>query len=520
MMPVLRPVVFKNRGQFALLAIVAMTCAPRVANAQHQTPDITPIQLNSALPYKISLEEYDFGATDLPTLHSFNAAHHDGKWVVFAGRTNGMHGFEAIGPGNFPPSAQNKEVWVIDPVTKQSWSRSLESASGGLTPTEIRSLTPANTQYYQRGDHLYVTGGYGVLVDPGTPNTTNGTFNTLTAVNLPGIIDWVMNDTGTAKQRIRQITNTQFRVTGGAMYEVDGRTHLVFGQNFSGNYGPGSNGIYTNQVRSFDIVDDGTNLSIANLTSSTPDTDYRRRDLNVFPVIRSDTGGGLDEEIVVLSGVFTLDDGIWTVPVEVAPNGLNVDVTMDDPMSASTFKQGFNGYHSAKLGMFSETSGDMHEILFGGISLQTLDTATQTVVTDNGMPFVNDITSVMIDADGNYSQHWIGEYPNIHHFDDLGVDKGRLRFGANAEFFLADGIEIYENGVIKLDELMQPTLLGYIYGGLYSNSPHTRGVPSAISGASDRIFAVMYTPVPEPASGMLLLVACIASAVTRRHDRR
>ena len=262
------------------------------------------------------------------------------------------------------------------------------------------------------------------------------------------------------------------------MYEVDGRTHLVFGQNFSGNYGPTTDGIYTNRVRSFDIVDDGTNLSIANSTASPQVAAYRRRDLNVFPVIRPDAGSGLEEEIVVLSGVFTPDDGVWTVPVEVIPNGLNVDVTMDDPNLSDTFKQGFNGYHSAKLGMFSEASGDMHEILFGGISLQTLDTATQTAITDHGMPFVNDITSVIIDSDGDYSQHWIGEFPNIHHFDDLGVDKGRLRFGANAEFFLADGIETYENGVIKLDELTQPTLLGYIYGGLYSNSPHMRGVPA------------------------------------------
>ena len=198
------------RIQFALLAVAGMSYAPSLANAQHQTPDVTPIQLNSALPYSISLEEYDFGAADLPTLHSFNAAHHDGKWIVFAGRTNGMHGFDAIGPGNFPPAAQNKEVWVIDPVAKQSWSRSLESASGGLTAAEIRSLTPANTQFYQRGDHLYVTGGYGLIFDPGTPNTQNGTHSTLTAVNLPGIIDWVVNNNGTAKQQIRQISTRQY----------------------------------------------------------------------------------------------------------------------------------------------------------------------------------------------------------------------------------------------------------------------------------------------------------------------
>jgi hypothetical protein len=506
--------------QFALIGCLC-ACAES-ARGQHQTADLTPIQLNSALPYQISLQEYDFGATALPTLHSFNAAHYDGKWVVFAGRTNGMHGFEDLGPGNFPPSAQNKEVWVIDPVTKQAWSRSLDSASGGLTAAELRSLTPANTQYYQRGDQLYVTGGYGVLVDSGGGNTSNGTFNTLTAVDLPGIMDWVVNNNGTAKSQIRQITSSQLRVTGGAMYEIGGRTHLVFGQNFTGNYGPTTNGTYTNQVRSFTIVDDGTNLSIANLVASTPIPEYRRRDLNVFPVVRPDTGSGLEEEIVVLSGVFTPppQNGAWTVPVEIDPDGLTVNVTMDDPNAPDTFKQGFNGYHSAKLGMFSEDTGAMHEILFGGISVQTLDTATQTVVTDNNMPFINDITSVIIDANGDYSQHWIGEYPIIHHFDNMGVDRGRLRFGANAEFFLAEGVETYENGVIKLDQLTQPTLLGYIYGGLYSNSPHTRGVEGAISGASKRVFAVMFTPVPEPTTAAVLLSGLLTGAMCRRRARR
>jgi hypothetical protein len=244
--------------------------------------------------------------------------------------------------------------------------------------------------------------------------------------------------------------------------------------------------------------------------------------LNVFPVIRPDIGNGLRKEIVVLSGVFTPspDDGAWTVPVEIAPNGLSVDVTMADPNLPGTFKQGFNGYHSAKLGLFSEAAGDMHEILFGGISLQTLDTNTQTVITDDNLPFINDITSFVIDSAGNYSQHWIGEFPDIHYFDDMNIDRGRLRFGANAEFFLAHGIETYENGVIKLDSLTQPTLLGYIYGGLYSNSPHTRGVPNAISGASDRIFAVMYTPVPEPAGAMLLIIGALGLAAASRRNRR
>ena len=113
-----------------------------------------------------------------------------------------------------------------------------------------------------------MTGGYGVqsFLPDNTP--VNGTFNQLSAINLPGIVDWVKTGSGVAKDHIRQISDNTLRVTGGAMYEIDGRTHLVFGQSFSGNYNPNKNGTYTNQVRSFDIVDDGTTLSIANPTST------------------------------------------------------------------------------------------------------------------------------------------------------------------------------------------------------------------------------------------------------------
>ena len=139
-----------------------------------------------------------------------------------------------------------------------------------------------------------------------------------------------MTGSGVAKDHIRQIASPSFRVTGGAMYEMDGRTHLVFGQDFSGNYNPNKNGTYTNQVRSFDIVDDGTTLSIANPTSTTPDPNYRRRDLNVFPVIRPAGGGTLDEGLLVLSGVFT-PPPVWRVDRAGGNRRQPATPTMDDP---------------------------------------------------------------------------------------------------------------------------------------------------------------------------------------------
>jgi hypothetical protein len=422
-----------------------------------------------------------------------------------------LHGFNSVAVSNFPPEFQNREIWVIDPVARQSWSRPLDQASAGLTTAELNSLTPANNQYYQRGNRLYMAGGYGLQLVLPNGDPFNSTFDTLSAIDLPGIIDWVVSGAGTAHDHIRQISDPQFRVTGGAMYEINGRTHLVFGQDFQGNYTPGSNGIYTRQVRSFDIVD-GMTLAVANPSATMPDSNYRRRDLNVVPIIRADAGGALHEELVALSGVFTTTFGAWTVPVEIDEFG---NLTMDDALDADTFKQGMNNYQSARLGLYSESRGEMHTILFGGISLQYLNTVTGQIDTDNQLPFVNDISSLVIDSLGQYSQHRIGEFPLVA--DETGK---RLRFGTNAEFFPAGGFATYGNGVFELDSIRQRSTLGYIYGGIVANGPHTRGVPDVTSIASNTIFEVVLIPVPEPSFSTITLSGLIVVGYAHRRPPR
>jgi hypothetical protein len=494
-----------------LLSATCWSVLQCAALAAHQTPDFTPIELNPSLPFRIELREYEFGSAQLPGLHSYAAGHYDGKWVLIAGRTNGVHDLDQSGEDSFPEVSQNRDVWVIDPIAKQSWHRSLGDpntgmvdAASGLSPGQIASLTPTNNQFTQVGNRLYMTGGYGL-----NPANEFTTFDTLTAIDLPGLVDWVATGSGQAVDHIRQLDHPVASVTGGAMYEMGGRMHLVLGQDFEGAYSPRTDGAYTRQVRSFEIVDDGTNLAITNVTQTTPLPEYRRRDLNVVPVMKPDGIGGVNERLVALSGVFTTSFGVWTVPVEIDSDGVP---TMANPADAATFKQGFNGYHSAKLGLYSETSSSMHELLLGGISAQYYDASADQVVTDDDMPFVNDLTAVTIDAAGNFSQQHLGFYPEI--LDGAGK---QWRFGANSEFFLDEGIETFENGVIKLDELSGGKRLGFVFGGIMANGPHTRGNPDVTSTASYRIFEVVYAPVPEADS---LVLAGIATCICWNRMKR
>ena len=483
----------------ALVSLCTLVAPPALAD--NQTSTLSPVNVGSSQPYGISLRTYAWGSAPRPTLQSFAAGTHDGKWVMLAGRTNGLHGFGSSGSQNFPSASQNRDVWVIDPVTKQSWSRSLTS-DAGLTPLQLAALSSTNTQAAQVGQRLYVTGGYGQ-----GPSGFQ-TYNTLSAIDLPAISDWVINGTGSASGAIRTINDEAFRVTGGAMYPMNGRMHLVFGQNFQGGY-PGGTGIYTKQVRSFAIVDDGVNLATANFSATPQDPNFRRRDLNVVPVVHRKPGGALGVGVEALSGVFTPTDGAWTVPVYVNHAG---QPSMRDPNSPDAFKQAMNNYHSAKLGLYSEQAGSMHHVLFGGITLSYYDESTQTFVQDNNLPFTSQVTQVNVDSSGAYSQDLIGEFPAL--LDPTGK---RMRFGAGAEFFVADGIPTYANGVIKLDELTGPTVLGYIYGGIFANAPHVRGVPGAVSGASNEIFEVLYTPVPEPTAGALLVL--VMAGLARRRAK-
>lgn len=490
--------------RFAFSIAIVFTLNIADLAAQHQTSTTSPVSLNSNLGYAISLRPVNFGIPEVPTLHSYSVGTHDGKWVMLAGRTNGLHGFTGSGSANFPPASQNREVWVIDPASGQSWHRSLQDASSGLSSNDVAALTTTNNQFMQQGDRLYMVGGYGA-------NATSGfsTHNALSAIDLPGIVDWVTTGNGTASNHIRMVRDDMFRVTGGAMYEMNGRSHLVFGQNFIGGYFPGQDGAYTRQIRSFDIVDDGTTLSFNNVTQTTPLPEYRRRDLNVFPTLTRESNGTLTQGLTALSGVFTEEsNGVWTVPVEIDSNG---QPSMADPNSAATFKQGMNNYHSAKLGLFSESTGAMHQILFGGITLVDYDPTTQQFYQDNNMPWTNSITAVVRDELGQYQQTLMGSFPEI--FDTEG---NRLRFGANAEFLALDGLGMYENGIINLDSLTGSTVLGHIYGGIFANAPHVRGVPGAVSGASNIFWEVTITAVPEPTGAFLLTLGGLALLARRR----
>lgn len=484
----------------ALAAAVTFIC-PQTVRAGNQTNDLSPLVVggNPGLLAQILPETY--AGPTLPAMNSFAKAQYNGQWLIIGGLSAGMHDLDT----GFDPAHQNSEVFVIDPATQQMWHRSLYDATSGLGGEQVDSLSVTNSQFTQIGSRLYIAGGFGNV----TGTEVYKTYNFLSAIDLPGMIDWVKGGPGAAASHVRQTSDALFEVTGGEMVtNTNGKTHLIFGQAYPGNYSFRLDGKYTKQVRSFEIVDDGSSVSYTNVIIGAEVEDYRRRDLNAVPIIQK-VGGQLVEKTQVLSGVFTIDNGAWTVPVTIDAAG---NATEPDPLAPGTFKQGFNGYKCATVGLYSASTDTMHTLLFGGISFQYYDSVLGAVASDPQLPFIHDATDIVTDSAGNMTQFLLpAGFPTM-----VDAEGDPLFLGTETEFFLKPGIATYANGVIDLDALTGPTVVGYFFGGIASDKPNggkTRG--------SNGLFPLVITPVavvPEP--GTLGILMAVAGMLMRRRRSR
>jgi hypothetical protein len=494
---------FKNRRIAALAVGVVLACSA-IVRADNQTATLSPVVVGDSLPFSMQIQDpLAFATSTPPSLHSFARGSYfepavgHSQWLMIGGMTNGLH---SLGGSGFDPASHNETVCVIDPLTQQVWGRSLNDASSGLSTAQVASLRTTNAQYTQKGNRLYIAGGYGWFIEPQFGDTVYQTFDNLTAIDLPGLMSWVKTGAGSASSSIRQISDPIVQVTGGEMLTTsNGKTHLVFGQNYEAAYEPRLNGVYTQQVRTFNIVDDGVNLSLGSATYGAVNSDYRRRDLNVVPSIRKENGQTV-EKMTALSGVFTTSFGAWTVPVNIDDNG---NASEPDATNTATFKQGMNGYRCASINLYSAVSNTSHTLLLGGISYQYVDPTDGQIKGDAQLPFISSCTDIVTDGNGNVTQHLLpGGFPAI-----VSPNTGQpLLLGAETEFFLRDGIPAYANGVIDLDALTGPTLIGWLFGGIAAEQPN--GGPTFGSNA---VFPVVISPnlIPEPNAAVAALFVMV-----------
>ena len=240
-------------------------------------------------------------------------------------------------------------------------------------------------------------------------------------------------------------------LTGGQIGYLDSTFYLCGGQKFTGRYNPMGGASYVqaygNSIRKFELVDDGTNLSIANYSESSDPTHLHKRDYNMSPQIFPNG----DHGFTMWSGVFDPNDLPYLYPVDVTASG----------HSANTgFNQYLSQYHSAKLPIYDADSNAMHTVFFGGMSQYTMDN-TGNLVKDDNVPFVKTISMVTRSSDGSMVE------------TNLSIEMPTL-VGSGAEFIPVSDANLYlDKEILKINDIpTSKTLVGYIYGGIESTQPN------------------------------------------------
>jgi Secretion system C-terminal sorting domain len=411
--------------------------------------------LSQTEPYTIEVERINLPGT--PSIHSFAFAESNGKWLFIGGRTNGLHGFNA--GDAFPKQYANKNIFVVDPNTSQTWSRNIFTDIPFTTADPLRSN---NMEYFQDGNSLYLLGGYGY------DSLSDGlvTFPTLTVIDVDEVIQAIISGT-TISNHVRQVTDSRVQVCGGEFQKLDDYFYLVGGHKFTGYYNQFSENdqVYTDQIRKFKILDSGGNVSLTNYTAFTDTSEYHRRDMNVVPAIKPD---GIIPYMILYGGVFRHGSDLpFLNPVYIESNSITVD---------TSFAQKMSQYTCSYLSAFDTDDGSLHTTFFGGMSVYFYNEITHQQEYDSLVPFINDITTLTKNSAGVSDEI-------------ISTTKMPTYLGTNAKFILNESVPHYSNKIIKLNELTGRTFVGYIYGGIRALLPN-----NTPSFPSDYIMKIYITP--------------------------
>lgn len=372
---------------------------------------------------------------NFPGIHSYAFAQHNGKWLIIGGRIDGIHARQPFNA--FPATSNNTNIYVVDIATNQFWSASVNTLATALK----EQLQATNFNFYQDDATLYLIGGYAFSASA----NDHITFNKMTSVDVPNLINAVVNGTSIASY-FKQMTDENLAVNGGQLGKIGNTFYLVGGHRFDGRYNPMNNPTfvqtYTNGIKKFTIDNSGTQLSIANYEVITDAVHLHRRDYNLLPQVFPNGELG-----------YTISSGVFQINVDL-PFLYPVDIKASGHFPQTTFNQYLSNYHSAKLCLYDATTNRMHNLFFGGLSQYHYNGTT--LVQDDNVPFVNTISRTTRFADGSLQEYQLPEtMPALK--------------GASAEFIPNKALPHFSNEVMKLDEITaNEFVIGHIVGGLSS----------------------------------------------------
>lgn len=394
------------------------------------------LHAQSSFPYDVVLTPVN--VTGLPGLHSYAFGQDNGKWLVMGGRKDGIHARQPFNA--FPENQNNTDIYVVDVFNNQLWSASLNTLSTSIK----EQLQSTNMNFYQDENTLYIIGGYSFS----TTANDHITHDKLTSIDVPGLISAIINNTSIIPY-FKQITNSNFAITGGQLGKIGNDFYLIGGHRFDGRYNPMNNPTFTqtysNAIRKFQIDNSGTQLSISNYAEIIDAVHLHRRDYNLVPQVFPNGELG-----------YTISSGVFQISADL-PFLYPVDIKSSGYYPQTGFNQYLSNYHSGKVGLYDSNLNQMHNLFFGGMSQYYFQNGN--LIQDNTVPFVKTISRVSRLSDGSLEEY------------QLPIEMPSLK-GSGAEFIPNKNLPHYSNEVIQLANIADTEfVIGYLYGGIYSSSP-------------------------------------------------
>ena len=385
----------------------------------------------SDFPFALQLTPVEIPLLD--GLHSYAFGESNGRYLIVGGRLDGLHARQPFNA--FPQNQNNTQLRVIDPQMNQQWVLDMSVLSASLQ----EQLQSTNMCFDQRGDSLYMAGGYAYSSTAGD----HITFPYLTALHveevIQGVIQGVLNTSS-----FRQVADERMAVTGGRLVHTGASFLLVGGHRFDGRYNPmgmpSYTQTYTNAIRRFNVIHQEVGLAITNFSEQVDEVNLHRRDYNLVPWLNASE----NETHVISSGVFQVNADLpFLYPVEI--DGGEV-------LPQTGFNQYLSNYHCPTISLYDGIQ--THALFFGGMSQYYYSNGS--LVQDNQVPFVRTISKLTRTTDGVYQEALMPvEMPGLK--------------GAGADFFLNSSLPTSNNGVVRLDQISDDTIhVGFIYGGILS----------------------------------------------------
>lgn len=377
---------------------------------------------------------------NLGGLQSYAVGTFEGEWLLVGGRLDGLHRRQPF--ASFSSDGMNQNLIVVDPVTRNVWTSPLSN----LSTTIQEQLSSSNMQFYQDGNKLICTGGYGYSPLAGD----HITFPYLTIIDLPQVIQNI-KDNISPIEGFTQLEDEAFRVTGGALNKIDDVYYLVGGHKFMGRYnpmgpdhGPGFEQEYTNEIRTFSL-DFEAPISAEILDILHDEINLHRRDYNLVPFLSEG-----ERKLMLYSGVFQKTADL--------PYLNPVSISADGHMPIENFSQYYNHYHCAHLPIYDDAENQMNTIFFGGIAQFYEEDGW--LVQDNDVPFVNTIAEISQDDE-------------VGMIETIMQDTMPGYLGAGSVFIINEDLARADKDILDANTIGQDyKSIGYIYGGIRSSLPN------------------------------------------------